>query len=295
MSASSPRQKKGGLPEGPAPAPESARAWERAAGRHAAEDAPARPASSGAGGTRARAARPAAQKHDGLPTTEGRDGRVAEKPIRYIVQNLERAYGVPVNKWGGWDPLDMLVATVLSQATSDVNSARTYDALKRRFPTWDAVLRARESTLADTIRQGGLANQKARVIRDLLRQVKERTGALALDILKDMPVEEAARFLSSFRGVGPKTIACTLLFACRRDIFPLDTHIFRVLRRVGLIPAKCSDEFAHRVMNRVVPAGKFYSFHVNLIRHGRKLCRPRDPLCADCPIVEYCDYGQTVI
>ena len=215
-----------------------------------------------------------------------------EKPVGYIVQNLERAYGLPVNKWEGWDVLDMLVSVILSQATSDVNSARTFDALKRRFPTWDAVLRARESTIADTIRLGGLANQKAAVIRGLLRQIKERGGSLDLSFLRDASTEEAARYLSQFRGIGPKTVACTLLFACGTEIFPLDTHIFRVLRRVGLIPPKCSDEFAHRVMNRVVPSGKFYSFHVNLIRHGRKLCRPRDPLCERCPIVEYCDYGR---
>jgi endonuclease-3 len=215
-----------------------------------------------------------------------------EKPLGYIIQNLERAYGVPVNKWTGWDVLDMLVSVILSQATSDANSDRTYDALKRRFPTWDAVLRARERTLADTIRLGGLANQKAAVIRALLREVKERHGSLDLSFVKEMPTGEAVRYLSGFRGVGPKTAACTLLFACGKDVFPLDTHIFRVLRRVGLIPAKCSDEFAHEVMNRLVPAGKFYSFHVNLIRHGRKICRPRDPLCGRCPIVEYCDYGR---
>ena len=215
-----------------------------------------------------------------------------EKPVGYIIQNLERAYGVPVNKWVEWDVLDMLVSVILSQATSDANSDRTYDALKERFPTWDAVLRARKQRLADTIRLGGLANQKAAVIRGLLKQIKERHGSLDLSFLRDVPTEEAARYLSQFRGIGPKTVACTLLFACGQDIFPLDTHIFRVLRRVGLIPSKCSDEFAHRVMNSLVPAGKFYSFHVNLIRHGRKLCRPRDPACERCPIVEYCDYGR---
>ncbi|HYP52290.1 MAG TPA: hypothetical protein VEQ42_02055 [Pyrinomonadaceae bacterium] len=211
------------------------------------------------------------------------------------MQNLERAYGVPVNKWTDWNPLDMLVATILSQATSDTNSDRTFAALKRRFPTWESVLRARQSTLADTIRSGGLADQKAAVIRDLLRQVKERTGSLDLSFLRRLPVEEAAEFLSRFRGVGPKTVACTLLFACDMETFPLDTHIFRILRRVGLIPEKCTDRRAHEIMNRLVPRGKFYSLHVNLIRHGRRLCRPRDPLCQRCPIVEYCDYGQSVI
>ena len=220
---------------------------------------------------------------------------VEEKPVGYVVQNLERAYGVPVNKWTGWDVLDMLVAVILSQATSDTNSDRTYDALKKRFPDWESVLRARERTLVETIRPGGLANQKAAVIRDLLRQVGERHGSFDLSFLREMPAQEAVAYLGSFRGVGPKTAACTLLFACGLDVFPLDTHIFRILRRVGLIPAKCSDRLAHEVMNRVVPAGKFYSFHVNLIRHGRALCRPRDPFCERCPIVEYCDYGQTRI
>jgi endonuclease-3 len=217
---------------------------------------------------------------------------VEEKPVRYIVQNLERAYGVPENRWTDWD---VLVAVILSQATSDANSDRTYDALKKKFPTWDSVLRAREQTLVDTIRLGGLANQKAAVIRGLLREVKGRHGSFDLSFLRELPAAEAVAYLASFRGVGPKTAACTLLFACGTEVFPLDTHIFRVLRRVGLIPPKCSDRFAHEVMNRLVPAGKFYPFHVNLIRHGRRLCRPRDPVCERCPVVEYCDYGRSKI
>lgn len=217
-----------------------------------------------------------------------------EKPIRYIIQNLERTYGVPLNKRAS-DPLDMLVQIILSQATSDTNSHRTFAALKKRFPTWDAVLRARASTIAETIRSGGLANQKASVIKDVLRQIKEEHGTLDLNFLHQLSSEEAVRYLSQFRGIGPKTIACTLLFACRKEVFPLDTHIFRILRRIGLIPQKCTDRRAHEIMNQIVPHGKFYSFHVNLIRHGRTLCRPRDPLCERCPIVEYCDYGQSII
>ena len=218
-----------------------------------------------------------------------------EKPLGYIIQNLESAYGVPVNKWADWDPLDMLVSVVLSQATSDTNSDRTFAALKERFPTWEAVLRARESSIAAAIKSGGLANQKAAVIKGLLRQIRDEHGSLDLSFLRSMTVEEAARYLSQFRGIGPKTVACTLLFSCGQETFPLDTHIFRILRRVGLVPERCTDARAHELMNRLVPAGKFYSFHVNLIRHGRKLCRPRDPLCERCPVVEYCDYGREKI
>jgi endonuclease-3 len=217
-----------------------------------------------------------------------------DKPVHYIIQNLERAYGIPENRRAS-DPLAMLVKIILSQATSDTNSHRTYAALKKRFPTWDAVLRARTQTIANTIRAGGLANQKAVVIKEVLRQIKEEHGTLNLSFLHQFSSEEAMRYLSQFRGIGPKTVACTLLFACRKEVFPLDTHIFRILRRVGLIPQKCTDARAHEIMNRVVPQGKFYSLHVNLIRHGRAICRPRDPLCERCPIVEYCDYGQTMI
>ncbi|MBD0325830.1 MAG: endonuclease III [Pyrinomonadaceae bacterium] len=225
--------------------------------------------------------------------TESENGS-EEKPVRYIIQNLERAYGVPENRRAS-DPLAMLIQVILSQATSDTNSERTYAALKQRFPTWDALARARESTIADTIRSGGLANQKAVVIKSILRQIKAKHGTLDLSFLHDLSAEDAVRYLRQFRGIGPKTIACTLLFACRKEVFPLDTHIFRILRRVGLIPQKCTDARAHEIMNTVVPPGKFYSLHVNLIRHGRAVCRPREPLCERCPVVEYCDYGQQLI
>ena len=225
---------------------------------------------------------------------EETEGQAGEKPIRYIIQNLERTYGVPENRRAR-DPLDMLIQIILSQATSDTNSHRTFSALKKRFPTWDGALRARESTIAECIRAGGLANQKAAVIKSVLGQIKREHGTLDLSFLHDLRDEEAARYLSQFRGIGPKTVACTLLFACRKEVFPLDTHIFRVLRRMGLIPQKCTDARAHEIMNGLVPEGKFYSFHVNLIRHGRALCRPREPLCERCPVVEYCDYGQQMV
>jgi len=227
-------------------------------------------------------------------STEGREAQTGDQPIRYIIQNLERTYGVPVNERAS-DPLDMLIKIILSQATSDTNSHRTFAALKKRFPTWDLALRARAATIADTIRSGGLANQKAAVIKSVLRQIQEEHGTLDLSFLHQVSNEEATRYLSQFRGIGPKTIACTLLFACRKEVFPLDTHIFRILRRIGLIPQKCTDRRAHEIMNKIVPPGKFYSFHVNLIRHGRTLCRPRDPVCERCPIIEYCDYGQKII
>ena len=217
-----------------------------------------------------------------------------ERPLRYIIQNLERTFGTPVLQPKS-DPLEMLIRVILSQATTDVLSERTFQSLTAKFKTWENLLSAETSEVAESIKMGGLANQKAQVIKELLSNVKAENGSLNLNFLHDLPTRAAVTYLKKFRGIGPKTIACTLLFASHKNIFPLDTHIFRVLRRVGIVPPKCADERAHEILDAVVPEGKFYSLHVNLIRLGRQICRPQEPLCERCPIVEYCDFGQTRI
>ena len=217
-----------------------------------------------------------------------------EKPFHYIVQNLESTFGDPKLSPKS-DALAMLINIILSQATSDANSDRTFRNLRERFANWEAVLAADEKDIADAIRLGGLANQKAKVIKDLLRQLKETSGKLSLKRIEKMPDEAARNYLQTFHGIGPKTVACTLLFACHKEVFPLDTHIFRVLKRMGILPEKITDTKAHRLLDALVPTGKFYSLHVNLIRLGRQICRPREPLCERCPLIEYCDYGLTRI
>ena len=215
-----------------------------------------------------------------------------EKPFGYIVQNLENTFGEP-RLGAKSDALAMLIKIILSQATTDTNSRRTFQNLKKRFKTWENVLEATEDEIADAIRLGGLANQKAKVIKDLLAQIKERHGTLSLKFVDKMADEAARDYLLNFRGIGPKTVACTLLFALHKEVFPLDTHIFRVLKRMGILPEKITDAKAHRLLDELVPRGKFYSLHVNLIRLGRKICRPREPLCRQCPLIEYCDYGMS--
>jgi endonuclease-3 len=217
-----------------------------------------------------------------------------EKPFKYIVQNLENTFGEPQLAPKS-DPLAMLINIILSQATSDANSERTFQNLKKCFGTWEKVLAADEAEIADAIRLGGLANQKARVIKDLLGRIKAARKQLSLEFVEKMPDDEARDYLQNFRGIGPKTVACTLLFACHKEVFPLDTHIFRVLKRMGILPERITDTKAHRLLDELVPPGKFYSLHVNLIRLGRKICRPREPLCQQCPLIEYCDYGLTQI
>src|SRR5689334_695931 len=166
--------------------------------------------------------------------------------LRYVSENLEAVYGVPINDSTD-DPLDELIGTILSQATTNQNSHRTFANLKVSFKDWEAVRRARPEKIEAAIKLGGLARVKSVVIKRLLNEIQTRVGKLSLSFLHTAPLEEAREFLTSLQGVGPKTAACVLLFACKRPVFPMDTHIFRIARRLGLIPKKGTDTQGHRL------------------------------------------------
>lgn len=211
--------------------------------------------------------------------------------LRPILMKLEQAYGSP--RWNpNHDPLGELVATILSQNTSDVNSDRAYAALRAAYPTWDEVLYANPDDLANVIRSGGLAKLKSRRIQEILHTLKARQGHLHLDFLMDMPMPAARAFLAEFAGVGPKTIACVLLFACGQPAFPVDTHIHRVTTRLGLLPVGCTAERAHAVLEPLIPPAQVYRTHVNLIRHGRTVCKARLPDCRRCCLRAWCPFPQ---
>jgi endonuclease-3 len=214
--------------------------------------------------------------------------------LKYVTQNLEAAYGIPPNDEVD-DPLDELILTILSQATTNQNSSRTFANLKSRFKDWEAVRRAKPERIEEAIKLGGLAQVKSVVIKNLLNEIKTRVGKLDLSFLHTVPVEQAREFLTSLKGVGPKTAACVLLFACKQPVFPMDTHIFRIARRLGLIPQKGSDEQAHRLMEQLIPKGKHYSLHINMIVHGRQVCHPRNPKCEKCCLIEQCQYGRAFL
>lgn len=218
----------------------------------------------------------------------------AIREVRFICQNLEATYGVPLNDSQN-DPLDELIETILSQSTTNINSRRAFESLRRKFPDWESTRRARTSSIATAIKSGGLANVKSVVIKDILNEILERRGNFDLSFLKTAPIDEARSFLTLLKGVGPKTAACVLLFSCKRNFFPMDTHIFRIFRRIGLLPEKISDEQAHKQIEDLIPPGKNYSLHINLILHGRKVCRPQNPKCEECSLIEHCEFGQTQI
>ncbi|MCL4269391.1 MAG: endonuclease III [Anaerolineales bacterium] len=206
-----------------------------------------------------------------------------------IHEALLKAFGEPI--WRNPLPaIDELVSTILSQNTNDVNRDRAFEALRAKFPTWESVRDAKEKDVIDAIRPAGLANQKGPRIQQVLKEITKERGALDLQFLADMPLEEARQWLTKFNGVGPKTAAIVLCFSLGRPAFPVDTHVYRVTGRIGLRPEKMTVEQAHPYLESIFPPETYYAAHLNIIRLGREVCNARKPMCPQCPIKSLCDY-----
>lgn len=226
-----------------------------------------------------------------MEQSEATRGDELERKVARVYHLLVAAYGIPRWEPDG-DALGGLVATVLSQHTSDTNSARAYTRLVAAFPTWETARDAPVAGVEEAIRPGGLARQKAQRIQEILRLLTERlSGApLSLDALGELPLDEALASLRALPGVGPKTAACVLLFSLGKPAFPVDTHVWRVSRRLGLIGPRVSAEGAHKVLPRLIPPAWRHTMHVDLIAHGRRICHARRPACARCPLRPECAY-----
>jgi endonuclease-3 len=202
---------------------------------------------------------------------------------------LEKQFGIPHRKVGE-DPLDILMETILSQNTNDRNRDKAFQQLKKRFPHWEDVLEAKTHFIVSAIRPGGLAEQKAKRIREILRWIKGREGTLNLSFLKRMGSEEIEQTMGVLKGIGPKTVHCLLLFGLGREAFPVDTHIHRIGQRFGFIPEWMNAEKAHKWLAPLIPKRKSLSLHLNLIRFGREVCKSKNPLCSICFLKEECFY-----
>jgi endonuclease-3 len=208
---------------------------------------------------------------------------------RLVHQRLLAFYGQPL--WRNPQPaIDELVSTILSQNTNDANRDKAFQALRRAYPTWEAVRDAPEEAVIAAIRPAGLANQKGPRIQGVLRAITEERGELDLDFLADMPTEAARAWLLRFHGVGPKTAAIVLQFALEKPAFPVDTHIYRVTGRLGLRAAKMTADQAHDHLGGLLPPDTYYAAHLNIIRLGREICQARRPFCERCPLTDLCDY-----
>lgn len=204
-----------------------------------------------------------------------------------VMEKLAPLYGWPEQVSHG-DAVTELVLTILSQNTSDTNSGRAFTQLLRRFPSWRAIAHAPRAEVVAAISTGGLAEQKAPRIQAALIAVGERSPDWNLDFLREMETGEARAWLRALPGVGPKTAACVLLFALGKPALPVDTHVERVARRLGLIPPGGSAEKAHQLLEAAVDPSSYYPFHMLLIKHGRRTCAARAPACDRCPLEPDC-------
>jgi endonuclease-3 len=211
-----------------------------------------------------------------------------------VIERLEAFFGVP-RRGVPKDPLSELIFTILSQNTNDTNRDRAYERLKERFPRWEDVLAADAARIEDAIRVGGLGPQKSKRIKAILGEIQSTTGHLSLDYLAGWEPDRARQALLSFNGVGNKTAAIVLLFSLGMPAFPVDTHVLRVTGRLGLIPPKAGADAAHGILGSIIPPDKYYPAHINLIRLGRTLCRPKNPRCRECPLLTICPYGSELI
>ena len=231
-----------------------------------------------------------AKKLDPLAKVDRFDLRKAK--YTPIAEALTQVYG-ELDWSRNQDGMDELVSCILSQSTNDTNRDRAFARLKSHYESWEAVRISDLDELVEVIRPAGLANQKAPRIQDVLAAIYQTAGEYSIDFLDQMSIDVAKDWLVSLKGIGPKTAAIVLCFAYGRPAFPVDTHIYRVSKRIGFLPEKLSANDAHPVMEAMVPATDYYQFHIQLIQHGRDTCHARKPSCELCCISAHCDYFST--
>jgi len=207
---------------------------------------------------------------------------------------IEQILDLLISEYGRRDwypdhnPVSTLIQTILSQNTSDVNSGRAFESILASFPTWEDLAVAGVDDIAASIRSGGLGDIKATRIKQALGEIQERRGRIELDFLNELPLAEARDWLKQLPGVGTKTANCVFLFSSGRPALPVDTHIFRMAKRLGLLDSKASVEQAHNLLENLVPAENVYQFHVLMIEHGRKVCKAQRPRCPECVLRKLC-------
>ena len=222
-----------------------------------------------------------------MPNRSAKSTQRARWTPSELIAVLDEEYGRVEARPNG-DPMSELVLTLLSQNTSDHNSGRAFHRLLERFESWDDVIAAPTAEVEEAIRPGGLFRTKAPRMQQLLAEVRERAPGYSLEFLAELPLDEAKAWLRELPGVGPKTAAIVLLFALGRPALPVDTHVDRVAKRLGLAPAKMPVEKVHDALEAQLEPDEVYAFHVDLIQHGRRTCHARSPQCGRCVLLERC-------
>jgi len=231
--------------------------------------------------------------HRHLPDPASADHKTLRARVAELVKVFEKNKG-PHRFQNRRDPMAGLVQTLLTHNTTDPNAFEAFDRMKERYPEWKDVHKAPVKELAETIRIAGLNNQKADRIQKLLGFVKQTYGDYTADVLDGMDFDTAMKTFGHLPGVKQKTLAVVLAFDLGVDVFPVDTHVHRLCRRLGFVPDSYDPVKTFKAMRDLVPKGKSYQFHMHLIWHGRKTCQARNPKCDSCFAREQCLYYQTL-
>ncbi len=209
--------------------------------------------------------------------------------IKKVNNLLIKRFGIPEKNKKTPDPVDLLIATILSQNTNDTNSYKAFKNLKDNFTNWDELEKLPASKIEKYIKVAGLGKQKSNAIKGFLKQIKKEKGKISLDYLSKKNNLEVIEELTGYNGVGVKTASCVLLFSMERNICPVDTHVHRTTNRIGLVNTKTPDK-TFLILNKNLPEGIAHQFHTNLIRLGREICKPAKPFCTVCPLIKICKY-----
>jgi endonuclease-3 len=217
------------------------------------------------------------------------------KKIAETDEILHSTYGEPgIKTKDRLSVLDEMILTILSQNTNDKNSMRAFKQLKKRFPSMQELSAAKQAEISEAIKIGGLSNIKAGYILGLLKWLEDTRGSLECSFICEMKTDEVIELFRPVKGIGTKTVAVTLAFACQRDVFPIDTHVFRVLKRLGILPGIDSPEKAYFFIQNLIPKGRGIPMHINVIKHGREICSARKPHCPICQLKSICSYFEDI-
>lgn len=211
----------------------------------------------------------------------------ARRDLPGALQALRQTYGAS-RYFPRFDPLDELISCILSQHGADITTFPTFTRLRAAYPDWAELAAADTEEVKRVIQRAGLAGQKAKAIQIALRQCEATFGDFTLEPLRTWSTETIVEWLRAIPGVGPKTVAILACFALGRDLCPVDTHVERVVKRLGWAGSSETAEQVQTRLARVMPPGAAFATHNLLIQHGRLTCRAKSPRCPQCPLLATC-------
>lgn len=212
--------------------------------------------------------------------------------VEIITAKLVNHFGRPTlgNKR---NPFNELLYIILSSKTPPDRYQEVYQTFRSRYPVADELAQANWMEVAQEISRAGLQNRKAKAIVTIAQRLKRKFGRVTLSPLKQMTDEEVEQFLVSLPEVSLKSARCIMMYALDRQVFPVDTHCFRISNRLGWI--KGNANFSKSQANAIqegIPLHLRHDLHVGMVLLGRNHCTPHHPKCNECPILQHCSTGK---